>query len=405
MIRIPEDSRLRFRPSHATVAIPAALIGAGLLLILLQFLFPWESAGGGVSGSGNPRLWFSLHLTLISFLPVGLAAIFFPLLHAITGSVWSVTVRRIFESFSWFLPFLLILLLLILLGGPEILYADWWLQAPQGWAIEQWRFNRTFFILRNLFILLAWTFLGLRIWKKSVKADRSASESSTGVPRAPAAGLIFLALGFAVISWDLIASLDPLWNSSIWAFYIFAGAMPVFFAVALLWIPALKRAGYYGESVNENHLHDLGGYLWGSSIFWFYIAFSQYLLIWYAGLPEEISFYQIRTSTGWMALAVMVPLFRFVLPFFLLITEEAKRNSRRLAITAVVALLGHILECYWLVYPHLDRGRFVAPGRHDAGPLLLGAGIFILATGLALSRGSLIPIRDPDLQRSVAFRR
>ena len=166
-----------------------------------------------------------------------------------------------------------------------------------------------------------------------------------------------------------------------------------------------KSSGYFGESLNENHYHDMGKYMWGHSIFWAYCMICQYLLIWYAHIPEETIFYRKRIydeAVGfqpWAIVSLLMILVRFIVPFFLIIQRKAKRNIKHLGIAAIVVLVGQVIDVYWVLYPTLTPdSSFIMFSWQEIGPLLVVAGSFILITGWALSRNSLIPKGDPRLE-------
>jgi hypothetical protein len=216
--------------------------------------------------------------------------------------------------------------------------------------------------------------------------------------------LVVFALTYSMTAWDLGMSIEPHWFSTIWAVYSFAGLALTTFSSLVIWVWYLKRNGYYGDALNENHIHDLGKYMWGHTIFWGYIGISQFLLIWYGNIPEETFFYHNRLYTEtmaynpWAYVSLMLVVVRFFLPFLLIIRRDTKRNLNYLASVAVLIICGQILDLYWLAYPTLAHGDFVMFSWREVGPIALVLGAFIFIISSALSRGSLIPVKDPRLE-------
>ena len=219
--------------------------------------------------------------------------------------------------------------------------------------------------------------------------------------------MVFLALSYSVSSWDLSLSLEPHWFSTIWAAYSFSGAVLTIFAALVLWVCYLKSKGYYGEALNENHLHDLGKYIWGHSIFWAYMAVSQYLLIWYAAIPEETVFFKTRTEGNWIYVSFILVMLRFVLPFFLLMKRDAKRSFKLMAWVSVLILVGQFWDVYWIAYPTMigdgaGVDNFIFLSWQELGPLCFVIGTYIFILAKRLSKHNLIPIKDPRLGACLA---
>ncbi|MCB1315676.1 MAG: hypothetical protein KDK27_06960, partial [Leptospiraceae bacterium] len=215
--------------------------------------------------------------------------------------------------------------------------------------------------------------------------------------------LVIFGLSYSISSWDLGMSLEPHWFSTLWALYFFAGLALTTFAVLILWVWYLKRNGYYGDVVNENHFHDLGKFMFGHTIFWAYMAVSQYMLIWYSHIPEEITFFHSRNQGAWWYVSVFLVILRFVLPFFLLVKREWKRNYNYMAIISVLVLVGQIVDMYWILYPTMHHGDFIPFFWQEVGPLLFVFGSYVLVVGKMLERQQLIPVKDPRLEECLHF--
>ncbi len=429
MVQLPDENRLQFKFTGGLRNFALALIGAGLVLVLLQIVFPWhphqEEAGVAATtaehhaGYENPRLFMSLHLGLLIALPMAAGGLFFLLANHLSGAAWSVTVRRIAENYIWFLLFVLVLMLVIFFGGSltgpdhgsfgQVFHH--WVHAEPDDAIINWKkgwLNVPFFIGRNLLIVVVWFIMGFLLYRLSVSQDSTGDAGSTKkMAKISAVGAVIFALTFSASAWDLSMSLEPHWFSTMWAVYIFAGTGLTLYATLILWIWYLKRNGYYGSTLNENHIHDLGKYMFGHTVFWGYIGVSQFLLIWYAHIPEETIFYFTRGghtwTSGWAYVSVFLVLIRFLFPFLLIIRRDVKRNINYMAGISLLILMGQVVDMYWIAYPTLHHGEFIAFSWQELGPVLLVFGSFILIVGMGLARTSLIPRKDPRLEECLHF--
>jgi hypothetical protein len=414
--KLPEESKLTFKLGKNILTVALALIGIGLALTALQIAMPWHPEGhhGGGEGHGPgtyARLFYSLHLALLVSIPLGLGGLFFVALNHAAGASWNVTVRRLAENYVWFLPFVFILMLVILFFGMHDVFHHWvgvdletdmYLKSKSPWL------NVPFFTVRNIVIVLVWIIFGFILRKNSIDQDTSGKFSKTKANiKLGSAFLIVFGLTFSFSSWDLSMSVEPHFFSTMWAVYTFAGLAITTHASLILWVWYLKRAGYYGDAVNVEHIHDLGKYMWGFTIFWAYIGFSQFMLIWYAHITEETYFYHDRIYgdmvngvmpiNTWYYVGIALVLVRFILPFFLIMRRDAKRNVNFLASVAALHIVGQVIDMYWIVYPTLDHGNFVMLGWQELGTLMLMGGFFILSVSWGLTRSSMIPLKDPKL--------
>ncbi len=378
-----------------------AAVGAGSLL--LGFLVSFATRDG-----------FSrfLHAYLINFcfcLSLSLGALFFVILQHLTHAGWSVAVRRLGEVLAAALPFwaaLFLPILLLVLVHNGSLYPwndaahvehDPLLQAKQPYL------NAPFFTIRAVLYFAIWGLLARFYWRHSIAQDRTGDKSHTLLMQSRA-GISIIAFGLTLTfaSFDWLMSLDPHWFSTIYGVYFFAGcAVGVFAALALIAI-SLQKYGYLQDSITADHYHDLGKLLFGFVFFWGYIAFSQYMLIWYANIPEETTWYMARQTNGWTAISLVLLFGHFLLPFCGLMSRRAKRNKRVLAGWAVWLLVMHWIDLYWLAAPKAGSGpQFgVVDVLCLAGMLSLYMAVLLR---IAADRG-LIPQRDPWLAESLAFR-
>jgi hypothetical protein len=371
-------------------------------------------------GRGSGQFLFAYLIALVFYLSISLGALFFVALQHATRAGWSVAIRRPAEVLAANFPVLLVLCLPLLAGLP--LVYRWVHSADPIIVAKSAYLNVPFFVARIIFYLLVWTVLGRYFWSRSVAQDTSADPVLTlrMQKRSPAALLIFaVTINFA--AFDLLMSLDPHWYSTIFGVYYFGGSVLAFLAAYILVLLLLQRARLLGPQVTVEHYHDLGKLLFAFVFFWGYIAFSQYLLIWYANLPEETRWFQRRgattvaADTNFFTILTLVLLFgHLLLPFGALLGRLAKRTPRGLAFWCVWLLVMHVADLFWLARPELLT-KVTAPAGGtvpvDGFDLLLllaclvGLGGFYLsAAARRAGQHSLLPVGDPRLAESLAFR-
>jgi hypothetical protein len=217
---------------------------------------------------------------------------------------------------------------------------------------------------------------------------------------APAIVLFAVTVTFA--SFDLLMSLDPHWFSTIYGVYYFSGAVVGGLAAIILLAMVLQSRGLLASSITADHYHELGKLLFGFVIFWGYIAFSQYMLIWYANIPEETLWYEARQTGPWIGVSLVLLFGHLLIPFFALMPRGVKRNRVALAGWAVWLLVMHWLDMYYLVMPQLTHNQLPF-GLIDVG-CLIGLGALYLAGTLWLAGDrSLVPLKDPRLKEALAY--
>ena len=354
---------------------------------------------------GWERLLETYLVSFSLFLALTLGALFFVMLQHITRAGWSVVVRRIAEALACNVWLMAVLAIPVVLGMGH-LYHWSHLEAAAGDPIlapKSGFLNPTFFVIRLLVYFAIWGGLAWFFHRTSTRQDSSFDPRLTmRMERAAGPGLVLYALSTNFASFDLLMSLDPHWFSTIYGVYFFAVSVVCFFAVLPKILVGLQWKGVLSRSVTVEHFHDLGKLLFAFVVFWAYIAFSQYMLIWYGNIPEETQWY-LKRQTGdwaWVSLALLVG--HFVIPFLVLISRAVKRRPRLLAATGIYMVVMTWLDLYWLVVPEFSPGvaRF---GLIDVLCFLGVAGLYTLALALRLKQHSLIAEGDPRLQESLAF--
>lgn len=366
-----------------------------------------------------------------------LGAMFFTLVQHLSAAGWSSSVRRLAEILSASAPVLALLFVPVALLSSHLYpwlghhgdaheqaaavvqahaeedhgeHAEAHAHTPQEEALhaeilesKSGFLNLSGFLGRSVLYLLVWALLGVWLLKRSRSQDERLDIELTGKMQkraAPATIAFGLSLTFAAFDW--LMSLEPAWYSTIFGVYFFAGAAMAVHALLIVSSWALKRAGYLGNAVNVEHYHDLGKLMFAFMCFWTYVGFSQLMLIWYATIPEEITYYQKRwVGTPWGVVGVFLIIGHFAAPFVLMMSRVVKRKLSWLVAGAAWLLCMHLVDLYWFVVPY--AGATFAPSWMDFAALLWVLGALGVAVALLVRRAPLIAIGDPRLSRAFSF--
>lgn len=366
---------------------------------------------GSAMGPERDRAMFAYLWAFEIFLGLGLAALGFLCIDHTVRSSWSIVVRRIAETMAVTVPVFALLFIPIWLFK-DSLY-PWVHEHDAIIEKKRWFLNEGIWTVRAVVYFGVWTLLAFFFYRTSVKQDSATSsaqrdELSRKMWRVAAPGIVLYGLtqSFQAIDWNM--SLQPHWYSTIFGVYFFAASLQAFFALTALVTLGLQSGGMLKKTVTTEHFHDLGKYTFGFTIFWAYIAFSQFILIWYAHIPEEIEFYLVRTEGGWASVSYALPVLHFFLPFLFLLSRQVKRSRVLLAAAAVWVLCMYLVDMYWLILPNFGTH---GAGHHephlavswlDATALLGIGGVFLATFGYFLNRNKVIAINDPRLDESLA---
>lgn len=351
-------------------------------------------------------MWANWLLVSYYALTLAVGGLCFAAIHYVAGGHWGVAIRRAPEALAGLIPFAAVAVIVVLVARPQ-LYP--WMAGDYGHAPESalafkraW-LDRPFFLARAVGYGVAWTLFAWAIRRQSRLQDAGMGAWRTVTNRRlSAAFLAVFAVTFSLAGLDWVMSLEPAWYSTIFGVYHFAGLFLSVLAAIVLLVVWLERAGPLAGVLHENHLHDLGKLLVGFSTFWAYIWFSQYMLIWYANLPEETTYFIARTQGAWFALFVLNVALNWAVPFAVLLPREAKRNRRVLAGVAAVVLIGRWLDLYLMIMPSIV-GERPHIGLWEVGLLAGGAGLFGLALTRALRAAAIVPTGDPHLAASLHY--
>jgi hypothetical protein len=363
---------------------------------------------GLCEGDGMRHFWHSYLLAACFFASLSLGGLAFVALQHLTRAGWSVVVRRLAEIFAaniGAVGLLFIPILLNVLCGSSALYI--WNDAQLAQSDELIRqkvpyLNAGFFVLRSVLYFVVWTYLARRFLALSTAQDRHLDPQITlrlEALSAPTLLIFALTITFASIDWMM--SLDPHWFSSIFGIYYFSGCMVGFLAAVNLVLNLLQRQLNLMNIVTADHRHDLGKLLFGFMCFWAYIGFSQFLLIWYANIPEETVWFKIRQSDGWIFVSFALMIGHFLLPFLGLMPRAMKRDPKVLATWSLVLLIMHAVDLYWLIFPTFEIEGPTLPLLSLSCLMGLG-GLYVAAWLSVAGSNSLVPLNDPRLPESLA---
>ena len=266
--------------------------------------------------------------------------------------------------------------------------------------------SKSFFYFRALLCFFVWAFIAARLFSFSSAQDGSKDPSYTVRAHSfapPATAAFALTLTLAAIDW--IMSLQPDWFSTIFGVYYFATGVVSSYALLILVTMALRKAGPLDGAVTVEHYHDLGKLMFGFNVFWAYIGFSQLMLIWYAALPEETTWYHNRWDHApWPTVGMLILFGHFVFPFLWTISRNFKRNLGRLKMGAATILIMHVVDIYWFVMPNYLQGKAgFSPSWIDFAALLAVAGVYGAVVFHRMTKFPLVPVGDPRLERSLHF--
>ncbi len=375
----------------------AAAVGVGGLAA--------AAALAALEPEGWRRFCFAYLQDFAFLLSLSLGALYFVVLHHLTRAGWSVVVRRLAETLAAVLPFMLVLFVPVVFGlrelypwaRPDVVVHDLALQRKAAYL------NVPFFVLRCVFYLAVWGMLARYFHRRSLAQDLSGDPRETLRMQARSApAMVAFALTLTFGAFDLLMSLAPHWYSTIFGVYYFAGSAVGIYALLPLLAFGLQARGLLRRSITVEHYHDMGKLLFGFVVFWAYIGFSQYMLIWYANIPEETRWLLRRQEHGWQAVGLVLVFGHFLLPFAVLLSRVLKRRPAALAAAGAWVLAMHWVDLYWMVMP---EGRPSSPIPHllDLAVLVGLGGVWLAAAAFVMRDRSLLAERDPRLAESLAF--
>lgn len=405
----------------------------GALLTLLSFVVP----------AFRERVWATYLAAFTFYLGITLGGLFFVVLQHLVRAGWSVVVRRVAEGIALNTKLLPVLFIPVAIGtyqghlhpaaaahadhgdghGAAHAPADPGHAAPGGahapaapahgaghgaghhaphaplkakWLSFPW------FLGRMLLFFAIWYGIASYFYGSSVAQDQDGDPARTSRMTWWAAPLmIVFALTCSLAGFDLLMALDPYWYSTMFGVYFFAGCFLSFMATLIIAFYVLRRHGLAWE-VGPEHYHDMGKFMFAFVVFWAYVAYSQFMLIWYGNIPEETVWYLRRMEHGWLLVSAWLIVGHFVIPFLALLSRFPKRRPELLVAGSAWVLFVHYIDLQWLILPQPEAARAVPVPLLDLGLLLVLGAVYVRSTAANLTGVSLIPERDPRLRDSLA---
>ena len=399
------------------------MIAVGVVLLIAGIIFMAAGGGGEHHAEGleaatehepvswTKRLLVNLWMNNVYFTGIALIGTFFVAVQYVAYAGWSVLIKRIPEALSYYLPVGGIVMLLVFLFGSHDIF-HWThdylydINDPRYDPIiagKSGYLNTVFFLIRMVVYFALWIFFFMWLRRESVNEDLY---GGTGYYhksiRISAMFLVVFGITSSTSAWDWVLSIDTHWFSTMFGWYVFASWWVSGLAAITLTVIILKQNGYL-KMVNANHLHDLGKFVFAFSIFWTYIWFSQFMLYWYANIPEEAIYYLERLGGNeghYFGIFFINLIINFAFPFLVLMTRDAKRQMIMLKIVTIAILIGHWLDFYLMMMPGtmFENGGI---GLIEIGTALVFLGVFLLTFTKGLAKASLVPLNHPFVEESV----
>ena len=390
-----------YKISKSTHLLSLVLIAIGLISTVYAFITDSHAA------------WTSLIFNNYFFLGISIFAVFFVALQHVAEAGWSTVVKRVPEAIMTFLPYACAVMIFIVVAA----MLHWnhiyhWMEegimtegAPNYDKIiagKEAYLNPIFFLVRSIIYVVVWIYCAKRLRDISLQGDLEGGIGENSYNKGITVSawfIVFFAVSSSMASWDWIMSIDTHWFSTLFGWYIFSEWSAIGFTTILLFCLFLKKQGYL-QDLNDSIIHDLGKWVFAFSVVWTYMWFSQFMLIWYANIPEEVTYFMERIELSnyrflfWFSAAI-----NFVVPTIVLMSRDAKRNTNFLIVASVVILIGHWINSYLLFAPGTlhDHGHL---GLTDLGMGLGFLGLFFYVVFRSLTTRPLSVKHHPFLEES-----
>jgi len=390
-----------YKISKSTHLLSLVLIAIGLISTVYAFITDSHAA------------WTSLIFNNYFFLGISIFAVFFVALQHVAEAGWSTVIKRVPEAIMTFLPYTCAVMIFIVIAA----MLHWnhiyhWMEvgimtegAPNYDKIiagKEAYLNPIFFLVRSIIYVVVWIYCAKRLRDISLQGDLEGGIGEKSYNKGITVSawfIVFFAVSSSTASWDWIMSIDTHWFSTLFGWYIFSEWSAIGFTTILLFCLFLKKQGYL-QDLNDSIIHDLGKWVFAFSVVWTYMWFSQFMLIWYANIPEEVTYFMERIELSnyrflfWFSAAI-----NFVVPTIVLMSRDAKRNTNFLIVASVVILIGHWINSYLLFAPGTlhDHGHL---GFTELGMGLGFLGLFFFVVFRSLTTRPLSVKHHPFLEES-----
>ncbi len=355
------------------------------------------------------RFLFAYLVGYSFFITITVGSLFWVTIMHLTKAGWGIVVRRLAEILSNMMFPMLVLFLPILitvLSGNSDLY-QWnsseWMEA-EGQKFKSVFLNAPWFAVRCLIYFGIWGFMARFFYTRSLTQDVNGDKKLTvSMETFSAPGMVLFALTIVFASFDFQMSTSAKWFSTMYPVYFFATSALSSLVTLIFLIFILQKSGIVTEDISIEHYHDLGKLTFGFIVFWGYIAFSQFMLIWYANIPEETFWFGMRNKNGWMEVSMLLLVGHLFVPFLALMARTVRRNKAFLFGASIFILVMHFVDHFWLIMPNFSS-EFVAFGPVEI--LCFGSmcGFYVAGVCWLAADKPLIPLGDPRLVESLNFK-
>lgn len=405
----------KFIPAKKYNIIAFVLMAIGLLAAIILYITTHGAAKTEAEASMNDaRFWASLLQNSVYFLLVVNAAMFFMCATTLAWGGWQIAFSRVTEAVSSAVPVMgtlaIIILLAICFGDNHTIY-HWTdgehVQHDSILFHKSGFLNKGFFATATILTVVLWSFLGWRMRKLSRSTDENPPVTVAerkkfiwnNTVTAALYALVFALTVMSSIPWLWLMSIDAHWYSTMFSWYNFASSFVAGVSLIALYVVFLKNNGYL-EIVNREHLHDLGKFMFAFSIFWTYLWFSQFMLIWYANIPEETVYFKPRAEGPYSFIFWTMLIINFIAPLLIFMSRDTKRNYTVVTFVAVLIIFGHWLDYFQMVFPAVSPQK-VPLILFDMGIALGFVGVIMYVTGRTLSKYPLVVAHHPFIKESV----
>lgn len=351
--------------------------------------------------------WAALYVAAFFFFMIALGTLAFYAIQRAAQAGWSPVLYRVMEGITaYLLPGGIIVIAILTMSGFHMNHLFIWMD-PEVVAHDKLIagkvafLNVPFFLGRAVFFLAGWVLYRF-ISRKFSLAQDNASDNSNHVKnfRLSAGFLVFFIVTESIMSWDWIMSIDPHWFSTLFGWYVFASMfVSGITAIALITIYLMSKG--YLEFVNDSHIHDLGKFMFGVSVFWTYLWFSQFMLIWYSNIPEEVTYFITRIEDYNITFFGMIAM-NFLFPLLILMNSDYKRTNYFIIMAGIVIILGHYLDVFNMIMPSAVGDQWFI-GIPEVGGFFFFLGLFIYTVFTALTKAPLLAKGDPYMGESERF--
>jgi hypothetical protein len=398
-------------PSKAKLT-SMVLMGIGLVSIIAMFLM--DKGNEAEHYHAGTRAWSNIFAGSFFFMALALAAAFFLGLQYAAEAGWATTIKRVIEAVSMYLPWgLSFMMLLFVLGQFVHAHHIYHWMAPgiaepgnanyDSVIAAKIGYFGTFWWIRTILYMVGWIWFTFKLRKNSIEADKLEIDVNNSYHwknvKLGAWFMVLFAVTSSTASWDWVMSIDTHWFSTLFGWYIFSGmwiSAMVAITILIIW---LKKLGYM-EFVTESTVHDMGKWMFAISFLWTYLYFSQFMLIWYSDIPEEVIYFQTRWES-YKALMWTVLFVNFAFPMIMLMSRDCKRNFFFLMFVGTIIFIGHYLDVIMIVMPGTVGHAWTGLSWMELGTFLFFLGLFIYVVLNALTKAPLLVKNHPYLDESI----